>query len=98
MRLMADGRVYVIEANPNPWLAPEAELAIAARLAGREYVQLIGQIVEMALADIRLEASPARGRAGCPAAPRLFARCPGARRLPRGRAWAVSCWRWRSWC
>jgi|GraSoiStandDraft_4_1057263.scaffolds.fasta_scaffold125191_2 D-alanine-D-alanine ligase len=50
MRLMADGRVYVIEANPNPWLAPEAELAIAARLAGREYVQLIGQIVEMALA------------------------------------------------
>ena len=50
MRLTADGRIYVIEANPNPWLAPEAELAIAAKLAGREYVQLIGQIVEMALA------------------------------------------------
>jgi len=50
MRLTPDGRIYVIEANPNPWLAPEAELAIAAGLAGRTYVQLIGQIVELALA------------------------------------------------
>ena len=50
MRLTKDGRIYVIEANPNPWLAPEAELAIAARLAGRSYVELIGQIVELALA------------------------------------------------
>lgn len=50
MRLTADGKIYVIEANPNPWLAPEAELAIAAQLAGRGYVELIGQIVEMALA------------------------------------------------
>jgi D-alanine-D-alanine ligase len=50
MRLTSDGRIYVIEANPNPWLAPEAELAIAAGLAGRSYVQLIGQIVELALA------------------------------------------------
>ncbi len=50
MRLAADGRIYVIEANPNPWLAPEAELAIAAGLAGRSYVELIGQIVELAFA------------------------------------------------
>jgi D-alanine-D-alanine ligase len=50
MRLTPDGRIYVIEANPNPWLAPEAELAIAAGLAGRSYVELIGQIVELALA------------------------------------------------
>ena len=50
MRLTRDGRIYVIEANPNPWLAPEAELAIAAALAGRSYVELIGQIVELALA------------------------------------------------
>ena len=50
MRLTNDGRIYVIEANPNPWLAPEAELAIAAALAGRSYVELIGQIVELALA------------------------------------------------
>ena len=50
LRLTPDGRLYVIEANPNPWLAPEAELAIAAKLAGRDYVRLIGQIVEIALA------------------------------------------------
>jgi D-alanine-D-alanine ligase len=50
MRLTRDGHIYVIEANPNPWLAPEAELAIAAGLAGRSYVELIGQIVELALA------------------------------------------------
>ena len=50
MRLAPDGRIWVIEANPNPWLAPEAELAIAADLAGRSYVELIGQIVELALA------------------------------------------------
>jgi D-alanine-D-alanine ligase len=50
MRLTKDGGIYVIEANPNPWLAPEAELAIAAGLAGRGYVEMIGQIVELALA------------------------------------------------
>jgi D-alanine-D-alanine ligase len=50
MRLTKDGRIYVIEANPNPWLAPEAELAIAAGLQGRSYAELIGQIVELALA------------------------------------------------
>jgi D-alanine-D-alanine ligase len=50
MRLSPEGTIYVIEANPNPWLAPEAELPIAAALAGRRYVELIGQIVEMALA------------------------------------------------
>lgn len=50
MRLTPDGRIYVIEANPNPWLAPEAELAMAAAQAGRGYVELIGQIVELALA------------------------------------------------
>lgn len=50
MRLAPDGRIYVIEANPNPWLAPDAELAIAAAHAGRSYVELIGQIVELALA------------------------------------------------
>ena len=44
MRLAKDGRIYVIEANPNPWLAPEPELAIAAAHAGRSDPELIGQI------------------------------------------------------
>ncbi len=50
MRLSNKGEVYVIEANPNPWLASGAEFAMAARKAGRSYTQLVGQIVELALA------------------------------------------------
>jgi D-alanine-D-alanine ligase len=48
MRLRPDGRVAVIEANPNPWLASKAEFVMAARKAGRTYTQLIGEIVELA--------------------------------------------------
>jgi D-alanine-D-alanine ligase len=50
MRLRPDGRVAVIEANPNPWLASKAEFAMAARKAGRTYSQLVGEIVELASA------------------------------------------------
>jgi len=49
MRLRPDGRVAVIEANPNPWLASKAEFVMAARSAGRTYNQLIGEILELAL-------------------------------------------------
>jgi D-alanine-D-alanine ligase len=47
MRLQADGRVQVIEANPNPWLSSRAEFAMAARKAGRTYSQLIEEILEL---------------------------------------------------
>jgi D-alanine-D-alanine ligase len=50
MRLRPDGRVAVIEANPNPWLASKAEFAMAARKSGRHYPQLIGEIADLALA------------------------------------------------
>lgn len=50
MRLQPDGRVAVIEANPNPWLASRAEFAMAARKAGRTYPELVGEIVELAMA------------------------------------------------
>jgi D-alanine-D-alanine ligase len=49
MRLRPDGRVAVIEANPNPWLASKSEFAMAARKSGRNYTQLIEAIVELAL-------------------------------------------------
>jgi len=49
LRVAPQGEIYVIEANPNPWLAPEAELAIAAAAAGRDYPKLIGEIVERAV-------------------------------------------------
>ena len=50
MRLTPKGEVYVIEANPNPWLATGAEFSMAAKKAGRSYTQLIGEIVDLARA------------------------------------------------
>lgn len=50
MRLQPDGRVAVIEVNPNPWLSSRAELAMAARKSGRTYPQLVEEIVELATA------------------------------------------------
>ena len=50
MRLQSDGRVHVIEVNPNPWLASRAEFAMAARKSGRTYTQLVEEIVELAIA------------------------------------------------
>jgi D-alanine-D-alanine ligase len=50
MRLQPDGRVAVIEVNPNPWLNSRAEFAFAARRAGRTYTELIQEIVDLAMA------------------------------------------------
>lgn len=49
MRVTEDGSVYVIEANPNPWLASAAEFSMAAKETGRSYVDLIGEIIELAM-------------------------------------------------
>ena len=48
MRLTSKGEVYVIEANPNPWLSSKHEFAMAAKKSGRSYTQLIADIVELA--------------------------------------------------
>jgi D-alanine-D-alanine ligase len=50
MRLTKKGEVYVIEANPNPWLSSSAEFAMAAKKAGKSYTQMIEEIVELAKA------------------------------------------------
>src|SRR5579864_3725046 len=50
MRLSPKGDVYVIEANPNPWLSSKQEFAMAAKASGRSYTQLVGEIVELAMA------------------------------------------------
>jgi D-alanine-D-alanine ligase len=55
MRLTPEGEVYVIEANPNPWLSSKHEFAMAAKKSGRSYTQLIGEIVEMAMARAQKE-------------------------------------------
>ena len=53
MRLTADGEVYVIEANPNPWLSSKHEFAMAAKKSGRSYTELIKSILELALERTR---------------------------------------------
>jgi D-alanine-D-alanine ligase len=52
-RVTDKGRVYVLEANPNPWLDPSAEFAMAARESGRSYTEVIGEIVESAMGRYR---------------------------------------------
>jgi D-alanine-D-alanine ligase len=49
MRLAPNGDVYVIEANPNPWLASRQEFAMAAKASGLSYTELIGAIVDLAM-------------------------------------------------
>lgn len=49
LRLAENGRVYVLEANPNPWLDPAAEFAMAAKESGRTYGEMIEQIIQAAL-------------------------------------------------
>jgi D-alanine-D-alanine ligase len=48
MRLTPKGEVYVIEANPNPWLSSKHEFAMAAKASGLSYTQLIGEILDLA--------------------------------------------------
>ncbi len=53
MRLTEKGEVYVIEANPNPWLSSNAEFFMAAKKSGRSYTDMIAQIIELARSDRR---------------------------------------------
>jgi len=49
MRLAPNGDVYVIEANPNPWLASRQEFAMAAKAHGLSYTEMIGAIIDLAM-------------------------------------------------
>jgi len=49
MRVTPEGKIFVIEANPNPWLSSSAEFAMAAKQAGRSYTGMIREIVELAM-------------------------------------------------
>ena len=44
MRLTEKGEVYVIEANPNPWLSSNSEFFMAAKKSGRSYADMIEQM------------------------------------------------------
>ena len=50
MRMDQDGKIYVLEANLNPYLAKEDIMAMAARASGISYDKLVGEIVRSALA------------------------------------------------
>ena len=54
-RLATDGTVHVLEVNPNPYLLPTAEFAMAAKQSGRSYSDLIGEIVELAVGRYGIE-------------------------------------------
>jgi D-alanine-D-alanine ligase len=50
MRISSKGEVYVIEANPNPWLSSAQEFAMAAKKSGLSYTQMVEEIVDLAMA------------------------------------------------
>lgn len=50
LRLTHDAEVYVLEVNPNPFLARDNEMADAAERAGMSYPEFIQRIVDAALA------------------------------------------------
>jgi D-alanine-D-alanine ligase len=52
-RLTPRRRFHVLEVNPNPWLHSTAEFALAAKQSGREHIDLIQEIVDLALARYR---------------------------------------------
>lgn len=49
IRLAHDEAIYVVEANPNPYLADGEDLAWAAEEAGHQYPEFIEEIAEMAI-------------------------------------------------
>jgi D-alanine-D-alanine ligase len=53
MRVTDKGEVYVIEANPNPWLSSNSEFFMAAKKSGRSYQDMVAEIIELARHDRR---------------------------------------------
>jgi D-alanine-D-alanine ligase len=53
MRLTSKGEVYVIEANPNPWLSSNSEFFMAAKKSGRSYTEMVEAIIDLARNDRR---------------------------------------------
>jgi D-alanine-D-alanine ligase len=49
LRLSAEGKAYVIEANPNPQLSPDEDFAQAALSAGIKYQELIQRLLGLGL-------------------------------------------------
>jgi D-alanine-D-alanine ligase len=68
VRLAHDDAIYVVEANPNPYLAEGEDLAWAAEEAGYPYHDLIEKIAEMAMGRGRKNGARRETRVSPPAA------------------------------
>lgn len=55
LRVTDKGEVFVIEVNPNPNLAPDDELAMAAQKAGLNYSQLIQKLCSLGISEAEKE-------------------------------------------
>jgi D-alanine-D-alanine ligase len=53
LRLTNEGKVYFIEANPNPILADDEDFALSAGKAGLSYPQLIERIIRSGMTTVR---------------------------------------------
>ena len=49
LRLDAENRMYVLEANPNPQIAEDEDFAQSARISGRTYGDLLQELLNLAL-------------------------------------------------
>ncbi len=68
-RLSKDGKVYILEVNPNPDLTEDVSFMESAEEAGMTFGQTLRAIVDMALAR-RPEPSTDEGAAEAPLVPR----------------------------
>ncbi len=57
-RVATDGTVFALEVNPNPWLHSTAEFVMAARESGRDFAELIDEIVGLAVTRYRGKTLP----------------------------------------
>jgi D-alanine-D-alanine ligase len=51
LRLAPDGRIFILEANPNPGLASNDEVALSVQKTGMSYEKLVQRILRLALKD-----------------------------------------------
>jgi D-alanine-D-alanine ligase len=48
MRIDRDGKIYILEVNPNPDISPSSGMARAIRIQGMTYSEFIGKVIEKA--------------------------------------------------
>ncbi|RIL12480.1 MAG: D-alanine--D-alanine ligase [Proteobacteria bacterium] len=52
-RVKADGQCYLLEANPNPNIAKEEDFALAAKVIGLDYPDLLQKIVNLGMGSLQ---------------------------------------------